>query len=458
MINDKARSLVLNGELWALGAVWSAADYDKRPNNLYKFTRDQGFEPEATLVAHLPEASQVGWYEFESVEARPSRAGCLAHRLFDQVGRRSREEFPLPSVVILNLGECAWLTVLDDAGRILSEFERWGDIASLRRHLQDDEVAGTVNSFRKNELFIDDEDEAITWLFEGYRGRPLYADRLYATSHNVKIGALVAGIAIIVSGGLYEYHVREVARRLAAQQEQAWLTHSRLLASNAAKAAAQKLKDERFNQRLQAYWANYPRPWSSAISSVAAASACESYVTTRPQNVDGWERTSASCYFNGQSMAVTESWKRGALATVLAMPVGAIPDGSGNAATDSTTVLLPLQHDTHIRASTLPAVAIVSGVWIAAGQSNPAAFTISAKGFTPFKPPVPGFVDQADIKNVEAETPTLWMQEDIGLQSGYAPSGGWPEMTEPGFTVQSITVSYKDNGINWQMTGVQYAQ
>lgn len=458
MIHSAAQTVNIDGQSWAVGAVWSEANYERRPGNLYKLTKEKGFDPKRTLVTHIAATNQLGWYEFGDESSLPRRAACLSQLLVEQAIRRTRDDLDLPVVVVLNLGELSWMAILDRSGALVPEYERCGSMDGLREFLQDDEVAGLINSYRANEKIIDNADEAIAWLFDGIRPRPAYADRVYARSYGAIVGGIIGTIAL-ASVLLLAVHEHQVAaKKLAAERAAMWLAHSRALAASAEMTKEKLEQENNFQLRLQNYWNNYPRPWVDGLTGAAAASACESYVSSGVQNAAGWERTLASCTFSGSQMMVSETWKRGRLANITSLPDGATSDMSGDEATDEKVVVIPNAQHLTLGQINLPTAGAMFTAWQAYGQEADGTFVVKQSPFVPFKPPVPPFVDPSKVAAVQAETLVIWQDSAINIETQLAPSDGWSFLNTKAFLVKMITVNYDNNGVAWRITGDEYAQ
>jgi len=465
-INERAVVIEFAGREWALGGQWSEPGYARKPSGLRSLAETRGYDPDQTLAAYLAEEGQVGWYPFAEADQRPKRVPPLAQLVVQQVNRRPAPQIELPFTGQFNLGDCEWLIILDANGHILPGFEVWGTADDIEAFLDDDEIAGRVNSFRATSIKIDDPEEAKAWLMEGVSNSIIFAEPLKPPANPVLQVAL-AGVGLLVLV-LLVIHVKDVihAHQLAAARER--LMEERRESSERAlqMQMAKRMAENELNERLADYWANYPRAWAGAASPETILATCHRSIDADLPDVEGWNRTKATCRPNDQTLTFTELWKRGALATVYDMPAGGVFDPTGQVVTSGRVI--PYEHRgvqpvSFMGSTGSPDDALRSAQeenleWVGDGQKYGDEISVRLSPMAAFRPPVPAFVPQRDEKAVEEETPVLWEQEAVTIKSSLAPWDGWPHLSSTTFVVTSLSAEYTPSGIEWTMIGEQYAR
>jgi hypothetical protein len=441
---------------WLIGAEWSAPTFASKPGNLYTLARQENYDPQATLAAYMRDKLQLGWYIFSDASARPGRTATLAGVLLEQLARRAEEGIKFPLTAIFNLGECYWLIIFDANRNIVPGFDLWGTRNEIYGYLDDPEHAGTIEPFRENTKRFDDEQTAISWLFDGMDRNYVYAEPLRPSTAGIRIAALAFGALAIAGVSWHFVSASLEARHEAAERAKFAEMQEQLKMQEQARTAEQKLQQTEFNDRLEAYWQNYPQPWVGAAPASVVLTACQASIDADLPVVDGWSRSDAACTPTGSQMVFSEKWDRGKLATVFSMPQQAVFEGEGNIAQTQRSIAIdpPLAppgsvladpNDLHVQ-------------WVGTGQRYEGVMKTDAGPFVPFKPPVPPWVPQSKVQQVELETPVLWQQETVKITSSFAPWDGWPLPTSPTFILGSITVKYAENGPTWTLNGVQYAR
>jgi hypothetical protein len=454
-----ANTVQLGGRTWVVGGQWSAPNYAVKPKRLSELVREELHDPDATLAAYFKNEAQMAWFVFENPSERPGKTPVLSQALITQLDRFAGQPgYEFPMTVFLNLGPFYWLVIFDSNRNVLPGYELWGSAEYINAILENPDNAGRLSAFRETVIEYGDEDEALSWLFRDLDRRLIYAEPI--KTGGLPLGLLAGLGALVVVGVVADHYVMaEIHARQEAKAEEAArqaLMHEMLQQQQM--LAAEKLADTQFNQRLTAYWQNYPRPWVGTPPINETLSKCQSMVDGQEPDVDGWIQTDEACSFIASEVDLTVNWKRGLGATIFALPESASFDPTGETATSQSQVML---EDTATSAGTSPDLGDQMGLlrnWIGTSQEFGAEISVKVAPFTPFSPPVPGFVPASKVKEVQAETPVIWHQADVSITSNMPPWSGWPLLDSPGFVIQNLTASITGAGTTWTLNGEQYAR
>jgi hypothetical protein len=462
-----ATTVAVNGRSWAIGAQWSEPRFGRKPSNAYDLARDEGHDPDATLASYFPTEAQIAWYVFPDRPNRPARTPVLAQVLIRQLSRRADDpKIKFPLTLIFNLGSCYWLIIFDANRNVLPGYDRWGSREEIFDLFDHPDYAGTLATFSENPLEFAAEDKALAWLFEDWDRRVVYAEPLSTGSKYLKTG-LILGIPLMIAGAAGHFVLSGIeARQDAAAAAQQKAFQEQMLAQQRQITVAQQLADTQFNDRLRSYWSNYPLPWAQGAPPGAIFAVCQSLIQAQLPVVDGWNRIIATCTNEGADIGLTSVWKRGTLATVFEMPTGAVFDTTGNIATTRNIAPIATGRGTDGVQSAPPnntskGLSLAGDLfrdWLGTGQQYQDVMVLQAGQFVSFMPPVPPFVPQNKVQEVQAETPVLWKSEDIKITSAFAPWDGWPILDNSAFVVESISALYTDAGTTWTMIGEQYGR
>jgi type II secretory pathway pseudopilin PulG len=437
---EKTAISIARGKVqWLINGHWTAGDrFPKRPGNLAKLAKEEGFDPAAASGVWLAEEQQVGFFTFDGKPIKGKPLAAVAARRLD------RGQWPWRGLFCLG-DDLWWLVVVDNAGALHPMWDVAGSQEEINQIL--DTRLAELAPIVHQETF-DDPQGAWDWLLADE-----VVSRSVPTAVPVRSAQLAArkALFVVVPAGLlvvgasagfvfWKKHQEFLAQQ-AAQQAAA------LLAQQQQQSAQQKAAEEAaMIARIQQQWQQTPRPWASMQPWSAILSAC----APGPVTQDGWILTKVECSVQGAQLQIDRLWMRGKHATVLSAPPGQIsPDG--NSLMTSEKVALPQP----ISGQPVSSAQQAGLWWTGMTQAWAGVLQVKADPLQPWRPPVPPNTPP----NVQQKLnpPVLWQQGRVSIVGNLIPTSWTQLTTAPGFAPEKMIIDVQPKGLQWTLEGMQYA-